>query len=49
MLRSGYRRFVTLTAILGCLSLLAINTGCEDATDIAQIKVQERAAWPLFW
>ena len=39
---------------MGCFSVLAVNTGCEDRRAFEQLtqteqKVQKRAAWPLFW
>ena len=48
MLRNTLRKLTVLTAILGCFSFLAITTGCDESLSNADIKVQERAAWPLF-
>ena len=49
MLRNTLRKLTVLTAILGCVSLLAITTGCDESLSNADVKVQQRAAWPLFW
>ena len=49
MFRNGIRGFLTLTALLGCVAFLACSTGCDEVAPGAEIKVQARAAWPLFW
>ena len=54
MFRNGLRRLMALTVMLGCFSVLAVNTGCDERSAFEQLtqteqKVQGRAAWPLFW
>ncbi len=49
MLRNTLRKLAVLTAILGCASFLTATTGCDESLSNADVKVQERAAWPLFW
>lgn len=54
MFHNRIRRLMVLTAMLGCFSILAINTGCDERSPLEQLtpteqKVQKRAAWPLFW
>ena len=49
MLRNTLGKLTVLTAILGCASFLTITTGCDESLSNADIKVQERAAYPLYW
>ena len=43
-------KLLALVGILCGMALLTLNTGCDrQALSPDEIKVQERAAWPLFW
>ena len=47
--RNTLRKLTVPTAMLGGFSFLAITTGCDEPLSNADVKVQQRAAWPLFW
>lgn len=46
MLKNGIRKLVTLTAILACVSLMMVATGCDQSAQDELSKVQSRAAFP---
>ncbi len=49
MLRNTLRRMTALTLILICGSFLTLATGCEKPLGDADVKVQERAAYPRYF